>query len=198
MMKMRRKLNRIFLITVVIIILAATVPGVMAFEGHVIDVTAHVKDDMRGTHTWGWWAEHPLAAKWVIEEVGTIDMGWLPPITNVNQIMGIFYAHSNKDTDNSTREPLCKDKIKAAKKVLAALLNSYCPNGAFLPVSEDYIRTIMNGSNTVLIGELHDLLNAYNEFYVADNRPLCIPIDTGNADPDLAKSWALEEFADCP
>ncbi len=201
-MKKRRKLNKyIFLLMGMIILAAIAVPGVSAYEGHRINITAHVKKKFEcggATRTWGWWKNRPVAVEWVINDVGVIDMGWLDPITDKYQIMGVFYADKFVDSDGIDRNDLCETKIKAAKFVLAALLNYYSPNGAPIPKTPEEIQAIMDGNNATEIENLGNLLNAYNVSYDSENLTLGIPISIGSADPDLAKSWALEEFADCP
>ena len=203
----KSKLNKYVLIAIgVIVVFAAVVPGVMAFEGDRINIKAHVKGDTSGTRTPGWWKTHPDAVEWLlIHEIpaGEIDMGWPEePVDNLAKVMGIFWANQKFETDcdgskGDKRDDLCFRRMQASFQVLAAILNSYSPNGATLPVSMEYIRTTMGGEDENAILALNNLLDAFNnsrEMY-----PLCIDggyLDTIN-DADRAKEVAWLQFANC-
>lgn len=210
-MKIRRKLHRYLLTVGVIIILAGVVPGVMAYEGHTINVKAHVKDYTTATRSPGWWNSRPNAQKHVLdlyleENPDGLYMGWPDaPITNEHQTMGIFWADMAKEIDCDgklitppARDALCKARVQASFQVLAAILNSISPNGTALPISLEEIQAIMGGTDISQINDLHNLMAAFNRSRDFDEYTLCIP-DTylGTVNNPTAKAIAWEEFANC-
>ena len=45
---------------------------------------------------------------------GYIDLGWLPPITNISDLMGVFWANTAKNSNGSKRDALCQAKVQAS------------------------------------------------------------------------------------
>ncbi|MBN2077034.1 MAG: hypothetical protein JW762_15930 [Dehalococcoidales bacterium] len=210
-MKKRSKLTKYLLLAGVIVIMAATVPGVMAFEGHVIDVTAHVKGEIQCgvTRTPGWWSNRPDAIRWVLINRITgnsFNMGWpSDDVDSVEKIMGIFWADQTKEMDCNdelitppTRSPLCKEKAKASFQLVAAILTSYCEGGMPLPLSMSQIQAIMSGTDKSAVSALHDQIAAFNRSFDTDTIPLGIPdSELGNVDSTTARLIAWEQFANC-
>jgi len=164
---MRIKLTKKLIAAIVtLVLLAVMVPVVAAYEAHVVDVKAHVTQLPPATRTWGWWKTH-LDYTTVVFNVyldGEIDIGcW--DILTMEDMMGIFWAHSNKEANGDDRDDLCKERLKTARKTVAAILNSNLPNGPPLPVELSYIQSTLCGTDIDALKELHDLLNSYNEYY---------------------------------
>jgi hypothetical protein len=203
---MTRKMIKkyLLLIGVMIMVLAITIPTVAAYEGHRIDVRAHLKGEILATRTPGYWQTHYWTAKFVFEEIlgSSIDMGWPDEITNMNDLEGIFWANIAKESDDDPRSSLCKWKEKCAWQGLAAILNSACPKGAPLPISLEDMQDIMSGSDTTALEALHTLLSDFNKSGDSDCLPLGLNELAGydiehHADPDTAQQVAHLEFADC-
>jgi hypothetical protein len=211
-MRIRSKLNRYILIAGVAVILATVVPGVMAFEGHTINVKAHVKGDTTATRTPGWWKNRPNAQQYVLDEYMDdghpegLYMGWPDAyITNVHQTMGIFWADQAKEIDCDgnvitppTRDTLCKARAQASFQVLAAILSSLSPNGAALPVPLEDIQYIMHNGTADEVLELHNIMAAFNLSRDFKELTLCIPETyLGTVKNKVALEIAWEEFANC-
>ena len=208
-MKKKSRLKKYTLIAGVIIILAAVVPGVVAYEGHTIDVKAHVKGDTTATRTPGWWKSRPYAQQYVLDlymedNPGGLYMGWPDaPITNINQTMGVFWADQAKEVDcdgnwAGKRDEKCFRQAQASFQVLAAILNSLSPNGAALPIPLEEIQDIMKNGTPDEILELHDFMAAFNLSRDYDYLPLCIPETyIGTVKNKVALEIAWEEFANC-
>jgi hypothetical protein len=203
---MKKRLSTYLLAVIAIIAVLAIIVPVAAYEGHLVDVKAHTQFDIAWfcehgtTRTPGWWQTHVDAAEWVLTEQlgGSIDMGWPAPITNIEDLMGVFWASQTKNTDNSMRSALCKAKAKASFQVLAAILNSGSPSGAMLPKTMAEIRAIMSGSDIGDINDLHEMMAAFNLSSDYDFLDLGIPAEEmGNANPVDARELADETFADC-
>lgn len=197
----KRKFNKyLMLIGAVVLSLAIVLPLIAAYEGHTIDVRAHVKGDTRGTRTPGYWRNHVDAAKWVLENSygGVINIGWPEPctdITNINDLLGVFWSCVPKNSDGSDRSPLCQAKRKAAFQVLAAVLTAGTSNGKALPVTIDDIRLILSGTNITAIDNLQILMDAHNNS--AEDYPLCVLYENTKICDEKAKDMADIPFADC-
>jgi hypothetical protein len=148
----------------------------------------------KGTRSWGFWKTHLTATTNVFNSYlgRDINIGW-KDINSLAKLEGIFYADDANNSDNWQRSDLCKARIKAAKQVVAAILNSKTPNGKPLPVTLAVIRSTMNGNNALAINNLGTLLETYNTS--AETYSLGIP--EGSADPQGSKNIAYKPFADC-
>ncbi len=184
------------------IVLVATVPVVGAYEGHLVDVRAHLKGEpLLATRSYGFWRTHLDYAEHVFNHPdhlnGEMDIGWRN-IEEIEELMGVFWAKTNKDEDGSPRSELCKAKVIAARQAAAAILNSALSNGAPLPVTLLYIQTTLAGTNITLINELQATLESYNlsgdNVGIDDNDNFPI----GGADPQVAEAMAEIDFVDCP
>ena len=130
---------------------------------------------------------------------GYIDLGWLPPITDIDDLMGVFWGNNAKESDRSKRGKLCQARMIASQQALAAILNSAMPGGAPLPdgYSPDEIASILASGKIGDVRTLNTALTKYNEGgdpYALD--PSLPP--TYRADPKHAKEVANIPFADCP
>ena len=211
MMRKRRKLNKyIFLLLGVIILAAIAVPGVSAYEGHRINITAHVEGEIvcGVTRSPGWWNSRPDAQQYVLDIIPghSFNMGWPnADINSVEKIMGIFWADQQKemDCDGSfitppARGSLCEARAKASFQVLAAILTSFCPNGATLPKTLGEIQAIMGGTDEGQINALHDQMAVFNLSAHFDWISLGIPdTELGTVDNPTARAIAWEQFANC-
>jgi len=206
-MQIRNKVKKYTLIAGVIIIMAAVVPGVMAYEGHTINVKAHVKGETTATRTPGWWMNRPNAQEYVLDEYMKIEpaglyLGWPDAyITNVHQTMGIFWASQTfdincDDSKGEKRDELSFRRAQASFQVLAGVLSSLSPNGADLPIPLEDIQEIMRYGTADDVLELHNLMAAFNLSRDFDEYSLCIP-DTylGNVKNKVALEIAWEQFA---
>ncbi|KTB48963.1 hypothetical protein DEALK_18100 [Dehalogenimonas alkenigignens] len=159
------------------------------------------------TRTQGFWSTHLDFTEMIFDNytgdevdndnVGFIDLGWRQ-ITNINDLMGVFWANNAKNSDGSNRSALCQARIIASNQALAALLNAAMPGGAPLPAgySPAEIAAILGGTDIPAIKMLGSVLGAYNE----DGDDVALdPIlgSTGKANPQQAKALANIGFADC-
>jgi hypothetical protein len=212
MRKKSRKLNKyIYMLLGVIILAAIAVPGVSAYEGHRINITAHVKGEVECgvTRTPGWWTNRPDAINWVLTNRipgHTFNMGWpYGDVNSVEKIMGIFWADQTKEMDCNgelitppTRDTLCKKRAQASFQVLAAILTSYCPGGMPLPIPIGEIQDIMLNGTADEVLELHNFYAAFNLSADNDSVPLGIPdSELGSVNSTTAKIIAWEQFANC-
>ena len=174
------------------------------------------------TRTQGFWATHLDFTTYVFNKYtgnppdgnestpGYIDLGWLPPITNINDLMGVFWANNAKNSNGSARdpnkklEPLCQARETASNQALAAILNSSIPGGAALPAGYNLsqIASILHGNNITAIQKLNSDLDTFNnsgEGFAFDSS---LP-PTGRANPNDPKTYtgakniANIPFADC-
>jgi hypothetical protein len=125
----KRKFNKYLLLSgILLVVLAAVAPSIAAYEGHMVDIRARVEGGL-ATRSPGFWQTHVDATWWVFTERlnSRIDLGWPTPITNMNDLMGVFWADTAKNSDNSDRSELCQWKEKCAFQALAAVLNDYTP-----------------------------------------------------------------------
>jgi len=162
------------------------------------------------TRTQGFWATHLEFTTYVFNKYtgnppdgnestpGYIDLGWLPPITNINDLMGVFWANNAKNSDGSKRDALCQAREIASNQALAAILNSSIPGGKALPAgySLTQIASILHGNNITAIQTLNSVLDAYNNSGEDVAFDSSLP-PTGHANPQGAKSIAHIPFADC-
>jgi hypothetical protein len=168
------------------------------------------------TRTQGFWATHLEFTTYVFNTYtgnppdgnsstpGYIDLGWLPPITNISDLMGVFWANNAKNSNGSDRDPnkklqpICQARETASNQALAAILNSAVPGGKALPAgySLTQIASILHGNNITAIQQLNTDLTAFNQSgdTVAFNGSLP---PTGRANPQGAKNTANIPFADC-
>lgn len=200
--KLTRKLTAVI---ISLVLLAVVVPAVSAYEGHLVDIRAHVKGTAYATRTWGWWKTHFDYASIVFTEYlgGEIDIGcW--DITSMEEVTGIFWCSQTKEANGDHRDALCKLRIKTAKKTVAAILNSSLPNGPPLPVTMSYIWDIFCNTDIDDLQDLHDLLNSYNEYYDGETIFECDPyyaslINVSCPEKCLEKRGFIIDyaFADC-
>jgi len=154
------------------------------------------------TRTQGFWATHFNFTKFIFEEYAGsyIDLGWLdPPITTMEQLMGVFWANNANNSDGTKRDALCQTKIIASQQALAAILNSYMPGGAPLPAGYGLadIITILSGGDINAIRMLNSVLGAFNEG--GDDVALDPGLPpTGPATPQISKEEADTTYANCP
>jgi hypothetical protein len=152
------------------------------------------------TRTQGFWSTHLDFTTYIFQTyLGShIDLGW-KDITNMNDLMGIFWANNAKTSTGAKRSPLCQAKETASNQALAAILNSAMPGGEPLPAgySLTQIADILRDGNLKAVKDLNSALDAYNNS--GDNIALdpSLP-STGRANPKGARDIAHIEFADCP
>ena len=177
-----------------------------AYGSEYADLLVEVQE---ATRTQGFWATHLDFTTYVFNRYtgnpdddnpatpGYIDLGWRQ-ITNINDLMGIFWANNAKNSDGSPRSDLCKARETASNQALAAILNSAMPGGAPLPAGYNLaqIAAILGGTNVVAIGDLNDDLTDYNEGGDLEALDPSLP-PTGSANPQMAKAIANIGFADC-
>ena len=211
MMRKRRKMNKyIFLLLGVIILAAIAVPSVSAYEGHRINITAHVEGEVEcgATRTPGWWKSRPDAQQYVLDIIPghSFNIGWpSDDIDSVEKIMGIFWADQQKETDCDgslitppTRDSLCQARARASFQVLAAVLSSLSPTGLALPVPLPQIQLIMGGTDEGQINALHDQMAVFNLSADFDWLSLGIPdSELGTVNNPTARVIAWEQFANC-
>lgn len=198
---MRIKLNKKLIpVIVALVLVIGLVPAVAAYEGHLVNIKAHVEGPLWATRSPGYWKTHLEYTEHVFYNYlgGSIDLGWRY-VDSTPELMGIFWASKSKNTNNCNRDPLCKARFKASWHALAAILSSAVPNGAPLPVSVEDIRNTIQGCDTTAMNNLSSLLEAYYEYY--DDNPIedCDNLDImNNSDPTTAEGLADKAFADCP
>ena len=151
------------------------------------------------TRTPGYWQTHLEATTYVFNNYlgSNINIGW-KNITNIEDLMGIFWASPAKNSDRSKRSPLCQAKEIAAFQAVAAFLNSSMPNGTPLPDGVDlaYIQATLSGDDIDDIRALGETLDQYNNS--GDRYPLASDVPIGKANPKGARAIANIGFADCP
>ena len=127
-----------------------------------------VEVEQEFTRTWGFWKTHLYLVEWMFStepysphityiylgDWGDGDM----EIYDVCDYMGLMWSAQSQNSDGSSRT-----KIDAARIHTAAIMNSYMPNGAPLPVSLAEIADILSSNNINDIRELGSLLAYYNE-----------------------------------
>jgi len=132
-------------------------------------VSVRVSGDF--TRTWGFWKTHLFLVDWMFDPEGNnipdIDLGDWPNggglINGVCSYMGLMWSEQNWNSDYTGREKIDAARIHTAHQALAAIMNSYMPNGAALPVSLAEIRDILESNNIKDIRDLGSLLAAFNE-----------------------------------
>jgi len=179
------------------VVLAAMVPAVSAYEAHLIDIKVHVEQPPRATRTLGFWKTHLDYTGHVFYDYlnGNINLGWRDVYT-ISDLMGVFWADTAKDWDDTPRSELCKARVKAAQQALGAVLNSALPEPAPMPASLAYIQSTLSGTDIDAIDALHTALDVYNNS--GDFLPIEDSYPIGNATPGLAQAIACIPFADCP
>ncbi len=192
---MRLKLSGKFLpIVIAGVLLMVMVPLVAAFEAHAINVTARV--EVGATRTVGFWKTHYDYTSHVLSAHLDYNIpSYWGTIDNMDDLMGMFWANTAMNSDNTTRSPRCQEIVKTSRQALAAILNSSLPNGAPMPVTMEDIIEILNFDEINDITALGAFLDIHNNTY--DN----VPIDDtgiGEADPGWAQAIADLTFADCP
>jgi uncharacterized repeat protein (TIGR01451 family) len=177
----------------------AGLPNIITYPDYPDEQAQATVEISGATRTQGFWATHLGFTTYIFENyLGShIDLGWRQ-ITNINDLMGIFWANNAKNTDGSQREPLCKARETASNQALAAILNSAMPGGAPLPAgySLSQIAAILAGTDISLIQTLNTKLTAFNE----GGEPIALDPSlppTGKAEPTAAKAIANIGFADC-
>jgi uncharacterized repeat protein (TIGR01451 family) len=177
--------------------------NIISYENGYLTERAHVLVKVIGaTRTQGFWSTHLDFTKYVFETyLGShIDLGW-KNITNINDLMGIFWANNAKDSNGKKRTALCQAKVTASNQALAAILNDAMPGGGDLLSATGYtvgdIATILGGNDLGAIKKLSSALDTYNN--MGDNIALdpSLP-STGRANPTAAKAIANIPFANCP
>jgi len=193
---MRLKLSGKFLpIVIAVVLLMVMVPAVSAYEAHVVDIKARVVAP--ATRTVGFWKTHVAFTEHVFNDYlgSNIDICWRE-IYTMSELMGVFWANTAQNSDNTTRSELCKARVKTSRQALAAILNSALPNGAHLPVTIDDIQDILCDTDVDAINDLGTILDIHNNTY--DDVPIQDNTGIGGADPAWAQSIANLPFADCP
>ncbi len=196
---MRIKLPRKFLLVVIVgVLLLALVPAVSAYEGHLINIKARVEQPPTATRTLGFWKTHLAYTTHIFNDYlsSNIDIGWRN-ISTISDLMGVFWADTAKDADDTDRSNLCQARLKTSRQALAAILSNILPNGGPMPVTLSFIQSTLNGNDINAINNLGTLLDVYN------NSGEHVPIEDnnypiGNATPGLAEAIANIPFADCP
>ncbi|WP_394573316.1 hypothetical protein [Dehalogenimonas etheniformans] len=160
------------------------------------------------TRTQGFWATHLWFTEYIFDtytgdmvaddNLGSIDLGWLPPITNIDDLMGVFWGNNAKNSDGSKRDALCQARMIASQQALAAILNSVTPGGAPLPAgySAAEIAAILYGDDITAINTLNSVLDTYNNSGDDVAFDPSLP-PTQRATPGAAKDTANIPFADC-
>jgi hypothetical protein len=136
------------------------------------------------TRTWGFWKTHLYLVQYIFDLNGDgdpandlvalpIDLGIWPDINGdpeaklintVCEYMGLMWSKQSHNSGGGKRaEQIDAARVHAAHQALAAIMNSYMPNGAPLPVTLEYIRTTLGGNDIQLIRELGSILAGYNE-----------------------------------
>lgn len=176
-------------------------PNIISHDNGYLDERASITVKVTGaTRTQGFWATHLTFTTYIFETYlgSDINLGW-KDITNISELMGIFWANNAKTSTGAKRSALCQAKETASNQALAAILNSAMPGGAPLPAgySLSQIAAILNGTNLKAVKDLNSALDAYNN--LGDNIALDPGLpSTGRADPKGAKDIANIPFADCP
>jgi uncharacterized repeat protein (TIGR01451 family) len=185
---------------------SATLP---AFTGlsNVLERQATDACDVQGgaTRTPGFWQTHLDYTTHVFEDHlgGTIDLGW-KQVTTIEDLMGMFWANTAKESDNTKRDSVCQAQVIGSFQLLAAILNTGLDNGAPVPIDavtgDDLITAMQNAlaaGDRAEILRLSGLLDAYNnsgdDIAIVDDDGTPI----GSADPRRAKGIANIAFADC-
>jgi len=144
----------------------------------------------------GFWKTHLNFTTYVFDNyLGSINIGW-KDITNMDDLMGVFWASPAKNADGSKRSKLCQAKEQAAFQAVAAILNSALSNSAPLPVPLATIQSTLSGTDRNAIRALQATLDTYNNS--GETIALTGVPTTGHADPQAAKTIANIPFADCP
>ena len=128
---------------------------------------------------------------------GSIDLGWVV-LNGEEDVFGMFWANTAKDSDGDKRDDLNKARVKASYQALSAIFNTGLTNGAPLPMGLTLadIASILGGTDIDAIDALHGILGAYNSSgdYIpiedADGYPIM------SADPKAAKDVADFTIAD--
>lgn len=197
---MRLKLSGKFLpIVIAWVLLMGMVPLVAAYEAHTINVTAHV--EVGATRTVGFWKTHVFYTSHVLSVhlSGNTGISWRGiGISSIEEVMGIFWANTSMNSDNTTRSELCKARLKTSRQALAAILSSALDNGAPVPVTIVYIQDTLLDDDIPAIIALGAFLDIHNNTY--HNVPIQDETGIGNADPEWAQTLAIvyPTFADCP
>ncbi len=127
---------------------------------------ANDRCDVEGgaTRTLGFWKTHCEYTEHVftVHCGGSISLGWIPPITNINDLLGVLFANPAKTSGGAKRDALCQARVITSKQAVAALLNNCLDNGATLPKTPAEIAAILAGTNKTAIKQLGELLDVYN------------------------------------
>jgi len=178
---------------------------VVGLEGVVVTYPAYPSEQttfkvkvVGTTRTQGFWKTHTDFTKYVFENYAGsyIDLGW-KKITNIEDLMGMFWADNAKKSDGHKRSQLDQVRMIASQQAIAAVLNSSMPGGAPLPggLTPAAIATIMGGTDVKAIKDLGSTLGSYNESgdgFALD--PSLLP--TGKATPNFSRQIANIPFAD--
>ena len=178
---------------------------VVGLEGVVVTYPAYPSEQttfkvkvVGTTRTQGFWKTHTDFTKYVFENYAGsyIDLGW-KKITNIEDLMGMFWADNAKKSDGHKRSQLDQARMIASQQAIAAVLNSFLPGGAPLPggLTPAAIATIMGGTDVKAIKDLGSTLGSYNESgdgFALD--PSLLP--TGKATPNFSRQIANIPFAD--
>ena len=155
------------------------------------------------TRTWGFWKTHLYLVEWMLNDsvnglglgILPIDLGtWAVGDTNVSDncsYMGLMWADQSKNSDGAMREQIDAARIHTAHQALAAIMNSYMPGGAPLPVTLESIADTLTNGNTKQIGDLGSELAGYNEagerFALDPSLPPTGKVSGNIADPQGAR-----------
>jgi len=178
---------------------------VVGLEGVVVTYPAYPSEQttfkvkvVGTTRTQGFWQTHTAFTEYVFKNYAGsyIDLGW-KEITNIEDLMGMFWANNAKKSDGTKRSQLDQARMMASQQAIAAVLNSSMPGGAPLPggLTPAAIATIMGGTDVKAIKALGSTLGSYNESgdgFALD--PSLLP--TGKATPNLSRQIANIPFAD--
>ena len=208
----------VLLVTGCIIGLEVTVAETVAPPGYVpappqtVTISATVTltfentpEDGDATRTPGFWMTHCDFTQHVFNDHlgGSIDLGWRV-LDSVEDVFGMFWANTAKDSNGEKRSKLCQAKVIGSFQLTAAILTSGLENGATIPIDPvtglDLItamRNALSGDDRDEILRLEGLLDTYN------NSGVDVDIVDGcgypvlEADPKCAKALADITIADC-
>jgi uncharacterized repeat protein (TIGR01451 family) len=130
---------------------------------------------------------------------GSIDLGWIT-LNSVQDVLGVLYADTSKNSDGSKRSKMCQACVIASKQLVGALLNSGLDNAAPVPTAtiDQLIAALAAHTNRNLILSLGTALENYN----SSGDPVEIidshNVTPGKATPKDAAAYADVSVADCP
>jgi hypothetical protein len=151
------------------------------------------------TRTLGFWKNHCEYTEHVftVHCGGSISLGWIPPITDINDVLGVLFANPAQTSGGVKRDALCQARVIASRQAVVALLNNCLDNGAILPKTPEQIAAILAGINKNNINKLNGLLDKYNnsgdDIAIIDDDGFLF----GNATPRDCAAMARVGVVDC-